>query len=1030
MEDSKMNFVTFPVDSTNVFPLSNSTKGGQLLTEYNLRSRESISTDERVQYMIGPSYVHSETDFWVQTMTDESGVPISSSILQIQPGRGVFNGHFVELLTPMVIDMSDANIQAKQENLPALTGRLCVGVRVMYSTPDTMAGESTNSSIGAMLAEDAGLMYRGLQVVILPPDKFKLPKDVPAKDQESSVTAHIKLAEFSYINGSIQNIKNNYPEKCQVLSANRISDVNNLISDEYVTKSGLNPKRLYAFAGRGSEISKSTWCDSTDSLMVWDSDPKLTLNKPAASQAAFGRSGNGKIQLYIPHKQIDGGMTDSSGNPQFYAPRILDIPLADYSLGTSGTVDKKYTDHIKHVAERINEIYTMPNGKQLSYIESLGYKLDNSGEKDLPEINASWTAGDYIVVGQDTTVDTSIGGRAPSTMYVVLPGKVRAIAPANSTQAVSKQSQVVSDLQSEYDAALENYNNSLNLYNEISDIFAQIQDIEQYIAVHDPIPANTVSYIDKVLRSIKNALSVAEAKTPSATAVIDAINDAHTTASDSDDLISAVTTLKNTAEGLLQTRKTDVDTDKKALDLAESTLYGARLELAKVTGSLLVSSPPAGIELGEESTNEDPGLLTTDEINERYWVLGANSEYRGVQGLDYFTLHYMDSESGKTISYYYVVSEEGKREFSEPIYLTREIPLAQENTIGGFLNVSDEYTDAGYVKCDDSGHLRLVDYDILRSGTLAYQLGESFSAPSGITTEEVQNYLNEYVNERVAFSNSGVKVIDVTIDLTAEAEPVVLNIHDIDSRFNTSVYIHINGSADSNTTINITDCEKVRIDSNISGSPKINLYRTNLYYNDAVLDYLSSIEDLKLWYEKFDDSDVDLVVDNMTVTAVDAPILSEHIEYWDNTSINDNHFLFALRSITFGSDGSITGCSLWVKNSSTYNVEPGKCIITSEFTLPQTTSLAYPKSRLTKQLKVTGSFISAYRSDNGYMIADTNFTAISQAYSQYDASKSVKGNISFYVDANEVSNVQSNLGDSIDGWEPGSFHMFSGGVVS
>ena len=56
-----MNFTSFPVNTTNIFPCANTTKGGQLMTEFNLRSRESVGVDESIQYMSGLSYVHGES---------------------------------------------------------------------------------------------------------------------------------------------------------------------------------------------------------------------------------------------------------------------------------------------------------------------------------------------------------------------------------------------------------------------------------------------------------------------------------------------------------------------------------------------------------------------------------------------------------------------------------------------------------------------------------------------------------------------------------------------------------------------------------------------------------------------------------------------------------------------------------------------------------------------------------------------------------------------------------------------------------
>lgn len=1114
-----MNFIAFPVASTNVFPMANSTAGGQLMTEYNLRSRESIATPENVRYMIGPSYVHSEEDFLVQILDDNDGAVISSSQIEIRPGRGIFNGHYVELLTPILIDMNDANIEARKQKLTALTGRLCVGIKVMYSTPDTMAGESTSSGIGAIMPENKGMMYEGLQVVILPINEFKLPEDVP--NDQGAVTAHIKLAEFSYINGRILNLVNNYPEKCQILPASRISDVGSLVSDTYVSKAKLQPKRLYTFSGKGSVINQDTWCDSTDSLMIWDRSPKVTYDKPIVSEAAFGRNSNGTIQLYVPHKQVDG-MTDEKGKPQYYAPKLFDLPLADYHLGTSGTVDKNYTNQIKKVAERINEIYRMPNGKQLYYMETLGYKSDDSMDKDLPDINDSWKPGDYIVVGEDTTIGSIAGGRSPSTMYVVLPGTVKRIAADDTTSEVAKKSKIVEDLQLKYDESIVKYDDAKTAYEDISGIVDQLEKIVSYLTIRNPIPEEDRTYIESVLSaattlinkvsntsiprddgtvdifkeyklSINNLSSAAGNLTTKLSEMIAEVKDAekdgvsnfenkmHTMLGDiSDNVASSISTsvsnasdysdkidtwvnsvkdkakiasdvisddsshqdCLNTAKSLYDNastiqagRLTSMTSAQENMDLAKATLYGARLELAEANGALLVTSTPVGVELDSKEVTEDPKTFTIDEINERFWELG-NGRYKGTIGEDYFTLNYIN-DSKEVTSYYYIVAETGPKEFSDAIYLTRELPLAQTDTIGGFLNISDDYTDAGYVQLDDTGHLRLVDYELLRSGTLAYQLGENFTCPSGLTTEGIQENLDEYVNQRVAFPNYNQKqvadlpnVIHVTIDIPEESENSTINIHDIDCRFNTSLYLHINGNANKNTTINICDCQKIRIDSNISGEPIINLYRSNLYYDDVVLDYLSTIEDMQLWYERFEEDDPNLVVDNMTVTEVDVPIIPEELEYWNEKISNDYHLMLALRSLTFSSSGNIIGCSLYVKNDSTYNVELGKSVIMSEFEIPQGVGLMYPRSKMVIPLKVTGSFIVAYPSDNGYIIADTKFTALSQVYDQYDtANVATKGSISFYIDADEVANIYPSKAESIDGWEPGSFHIFSGGAM-
>ena len=69
-----MHFITFPVATTNIFPLSNSKYGGQLGTEYNLKAREMVATNPDVKYAIGPSFIHSMDDFKVKLLED-SDVP-------------------------------------------------------------------------------------------------------------------------------------------------------------------------------------------------------------------------------------------------------------------------------------------------------------------------------------------------------------------------------------------------------------------------------------------------------------------------------------------------------------------------------------------------------------------------------------------------------------------------------------------------------------------------------------------------------------------------------------------------------------------------------------------------------------------------------------------------------------------------------------------------------------------------------------------------------------------------------------------
>lgn len=882
-----MNFIKFQSDTTNIFPLANSKTGGQLLSEFNLRSRESVYTTPSVKYAVGPSYVHSENDFKVRIYSDGAGNPLSSTTVEIFAGRAVINGHYFESHTNVTIDLAEANIQAKLNSEPALSGQLAVGLQAVYSTESTMSG--------ALAPEGTDNMMQGVQVVILPVSDFRLPEDCP--NDPDSVTAHIKLATLYYINGVINpnNIVNN-PKKCQFLPAERISDIDSMMSDEYVTKSNLNSESLYIFSGKGNNYSnrKDTWCKAEDSMIVWDKDPKVGNTKPSYNQAEFGTDINGNVILYLPHKQVDG-MMYSDGKLKYYQPRQLKLPVANFATGSSGTVDTEYTNNVKAVREYMNTFYRLPGGKQVGYIALLDSR-DN-----LPSINPNWSSGDYVIVGQDATVIDDMtynnsSSQLPSTMYVVIPGVV-----------------------------------------------SRLKFVE----------ARTDNSIPKSLKGIELARYI-----------------------------------KNAANGDAKPNTSDADT-----------------------------------------YNNELGV--------------TSGQYFGVMGSDYICVQYTDGDT--VTKYYYAVYQAGSFKYIDyPIMLTGSTPVAQEEVVGGFLNVPETAYDNGYVYRDSDGHLRLLDYALLRSGTLAYQLGQDQILESGLSYDEIQYQLDEYINERVAFGNAYHKsnstysdVINITLNLSESTEQVSINIKDIDSRFGTSIYLHIKGDANSNTTINIINCEKIRIDSNIEGSPIINLYNSRLYYDASVIDSISIIQDLKLWYKRYKSSDPNLVVNDMTVSEIDAPLIPDDTDFWNESAPNDYHFLYALQSITFGSDGAIIGCDMYIKNSTTSNVITGDTVMVSEFSLPQGAGLTYPMSCLTKQLKISGTFVTAYSttSPRGYMTMDTNFTALSQMYDPYTNNLSISGNIAFHVVATPVEHViVSGVSDNgplpeIDAWSSNSYHVFHGSVL-
>ena len=250
---------------------------------------------------------------------------------------------------------------------------------------------------------------------------------------------------------------------------------------------------------------------------------------------------------------------------------------------------------------------------------------------------------------------------------------------------------------------------------------------------------------------------------------------------------------------------------------------------------------------------------------------------RGLPNVDYFRVKYTYTD-GTFKNYYYKVATTSKWEWSTPVYVSGEVPLATETSIGGFLNVDATITDYGYVYRDEAGRLRLVDYDLLRSGTLAYQLADDLVIPSGISAIEAQQYLDEYVNQRIAFpsaakiTSGSPSTIDIYLTLPEEAEASVLNIYNVDSRFDTAICIHVAGSATTTTTINIVDCQKVKIDPDIEGSPIINVIRCGLYYDPVVFNYIrtcarnldatdsfTGLSDIRLWYQMYTSEDPNLV---------------------------------------------------------------------------------------------------------------------------------------------------------------------------
>ena len=932
-----MHFITFPVASTNIFPLSNSTKGGQLVTEYNLKSREMVSTNPDIKYAVGPSFLHSLDDFKVKLLEDTEvadydatktyikgdycrhdndtyicivDIPepevfdsahwaktsISNSILQVDPGRAVINGHFVESLAPMIIDLKLANAELKQNSQPQLYGNLSIGIKSYFSTETTMSG--------AMMIENTDNMYVGVQLVILPTAEFKTPNDCPTN--QDLVTADIKLADFTYVNGVISksSIAQN-KDATRYIASSRIYDFDSILDDKYVTSENLVDRMFYTYSG------KSGWCDSTDNLMIWDADSahRQTTTPPTVNEANFFTDTNGNVHFIIPHKQQDGEILNDNDERLYYADRDILFPTADYATGSSGIVNGTYTQHIKDIEAVINTYKQFTNGKQILYLDTLSMGSDGKLSYEFPTDLSQFNVGDYILVREDFTVYGSEDeGAAPSTMYLVLPGGVISVDP------------------------------------------------------------------------------------------------------------SGLTTTK-----------------------------------------------PAGIRLGNPQAfwegDGTPIPTPTEPTAEELLEMFNYTTYRGTTS-DYFEIIYHNLDDTVETSYYYPVSSAGAKTWSNPVLLTGGVPLATEGQVGGFYNSSTDaaYADAGYVYLDDTGHLRLLDYPLLRSGTLAYQLGADFRVPSNQTLEYIQAYLDESVNERIAFPSvtslsSTPSMINVYISLPEEEGTI--NIYNIDSRFGTGVFIHFltdDKTKDySNIVVNITDCEKVRIDNSVTtlaNGPIINIFRSCLYYDAELINYIrvcdpsnqraalfpaytdfTGFDNLTLWYARFTTSDPDLIVNGMEISQPNVAMTTQDIAFWDETISDDNHYSYALRSITLSGSGELIACSLYVSNNSTQTVNTTThIIIGGDFVLPQGSKLNYPLACVNKPIKVTGTFTTAYLASSGtdWIVTETSFTALSGIYSVSEGMGN--GSIAFNSTTSLVPTTYTNV-DSIGGWEPGSYHIFYGGTT-
>lgn len=1056
-----MDFALFPVGATNIFPLANSTVGGQLLTEYNIKSRESVATNPEISYFCGPSYKHSESDFQVTASeNDPTGTIVISS------GRGLVNGHYVELMNDIEINMVELKAKLDAAGQSMYSGDLCVGIRAVYSTETTLAGSmlpeffeteeqaARREKQGYPAPEGVG-MYSGLHIVILPVSQFKSPEDVPNNPED--VTVHLKLATFKYKNDKIITSSiTNFEDSISFLDASRLKNIDSALSGDYITASAIDPKRMYVYSGKVDNQGnlKKGWCDATNSLMNWD-DATVSSMEQAADASSVPAEAKGtarfetvgdKIQLRIPHKQIDGYYPTSSGGIKYYPAKVLDLPVADFLKATPGTVSSEFIKRMQNIESNYREIYTRSFGlgRLRKYIPTLSSREISTENLPSP-LGSGWSVGDYVLVRNDETIQTDENAQPPSTLYPVIPGYVGSIEIVDS-----KPSGVELD------------------YKEASGMPSGAAEQAAYSSALESEATATRNYLDakSAYDTAKSTYDDAESDLDSASQTLSAAGDTYVesshTATDKATLAGKVTNDGGT---------TGWNPTYKSANSAKSELTQPQADFNAAKAALDAAIEERG-DAAEALRNASAVYNSAD-----YWDLAL---YHGVVNQDYF--RYVDTDTG--IEYYYVVRtnvggcrvmypiDESTGLPANPIMLTGQVALATEDMPGAFYNVPDDATDYGYVHLDADGHLRLIDYDLLRSGTLAYQFGEDYEVPAGLTIEEIQNYLDNYVNDRVAFPNSNQyanhdgadgrddrpDVINLTITLPDEAtedSPRELFIRNIDSRFGASVYLHINGQGNQYTAIRISNCEKLRIDEAINGVasdniPIIYLTNCNLYYSAGVLDKLISnglptTSGLKFWYERYYKSDgtsddPEIEVDGMTIRSTSKSIAQDSIEGWTDFDENDNHYSCALKSITFNEFGTIVGASIYLADNTTNTTTLGKFAYASAFSLPQGSDLLYPVSRLLKPIKIDGTFLSTYKQagSSTFIVAQNTFSALTQYTTLTPNNMAVNqvgtapGTIVFRREVDELAVMIADSIDNtdvLDATESGQLTIFHGEAI-
>ena len=197
-----------------------------------------------------------------------------------------------------------------------------------------------------------------------PPFLFKTPLDSPA--DESAVTAHLKLAEFTFTGGIVSNVTDN-TARVQAFSADRIGSVDAIISDEYIKRTNLNTEQLYVLSGKGSssdEHKQMDWCVATGSLMMWDGNPQLVSSATSDLPTLPGESSfkyNGltdTTSLQMPHKQPDIALFDHDGHRRYYPVKEIKRRIYHYIYIIFRNVSRTFRDD----ALSLSLFRLVPNG--------------------------------------------------------------------------------------------------------------------------------------------------------------------------------------------------------------------------------------------------------------------------------------------------------------------------------------------------------------------------------------------------------------------------------------------------------------------------------------------------------------------------------------------------------------------------------------------------------------------------------------------------------------------------------------------